>query len=87
MRYSKTNTTQFISRSSENSWSLSVACVRLPSAWRREVVSRIQHLGTSNFYYFPQYHVVFVNYLLLIVDSMFNMLSTADSRCRMFSDK
>ena len=26
----------------------------------REVASCIQHLGTSNFYYFPQYHVVFV---------------------------
>ena len=24
------------------------------------LVSCIQHLGTSNFYYFPQYHVVFV---------------------------
>ena len=33
-----------------------------PSAPRREVVSRIQHLGTSNFYYFPQYQVVFVYY-------------------------
>ena len=55
MRYSKTNTTWFTSRSSENSRSLSVGCVRLlPSASRREVVSSIQHLGTSNFYYFPQ---------------------------------
>ena len=64
MRYSKTSTTWFISRSSKNSWSLGVGCMRLlPSASRREVVSRIQHLGTSNFYYFPQYHVVFV-YLL-----------------------
>ena len=44
----------FISRSSENSWSLGVGCVRLlPSASRLEVASRIQHLGTSNFYYFP----------------------------------
>ena len=34
----------------------------LPSASRREVVSHIQHLGTSNFYYFPQYHAVFVYY-------------------------
>ena len=33
MRYSKTNTTWFISRSSKNSWSLDVGCVRLlPSA-------------------------------------------------------
>ena len=62
MRYSKTNTTWF---NSINSWSLCVGCVRLlPSASRREEVSRIQHLGTSNFYYFPQYHVVFVYYLL-----------------------
>ena len=61
MRYSKTNTTWFISRNSKNSWSLGVGCVRLlSSASRRELVSRIQHLGTSNFYYFPQYHVVFV---------------------------
>ena len=40
-----------------------------PRCWMREttslrftsgsIVSRIQHLGTSNFYYFPQYHVVF----------------------------
>ena len=37
-----------------------VGCVRLlPDAKRREVVSHIQHLGTSNFYY-PLYHVVFV---------------------------
>ena len=43
MRYSKTNTTWFISRSSENSWSHSVECMRLlPSSSRREVVSRIQ---------------------------------------------
>ena len=63
MRYSKTNTTWFISRSSWNSWSLVLWYVRLlPSASRREVVSRIQHLGTSNFNYFPQYHVVFVYY-------------------------
>ena len=55
MRYSKTNTTWFTSRSSENSWSLSVGYLRLlPFASRREVVSSIQHLGTSNFYYFPQ---------------------------------
>ena len=61
MRYCKTNTTWFISRSSKNSWSLGVGCVRqLPSASRREVVSCIQHLGISNFYYFPQYYVVFV---------------------------
>ena len=59
MRYSKTNTTWFILRSSENSCSLGVGCVKLlPSALHREVVSRIQHLGTSNFYYFPQYKVV-----------------------------
>ena len=62
MRYSKTNTTWFILRSSKNSWSLSVGCVRLhPSASHLRVhvvVSRIQHLSTSNFYYFPQYHVV-----------------------------
>ena len=32
----------------------------LPSASSREVVSHIQHLGSSNFYYFSQYHVVFV---------------------------
>ena len=31
MRYSKTNTTWFISRSSENSWSRGVGCVRLPT--------------------------------------------------------
>ena len=61
MRYSKTNTAWFISRSSKNSWSLGVGCLRLvPSASRQEAVSRIHHLGTSNFYYFPQYHVVFV---------------------------
>ena len=61
MKYSKTNTTWFISRSSKTYWSLGVGCVRLlPSASRQEVVSCIQHLGTSNFYYFPQYHVVFV---------------------------
>ena len=61
MRHSKTNTTWFIARSSKNSWSLGVGCVRLlPSASRQEVASLIQNLGTSNFYYFPQYHVVFV---------------------------
>ena len=50
LRYSKTNTTWFISRSSKNSWSLGVGCMRLlPSASRQEVVSRIQHLETSNF--------------------------------------
>ena len=35
----------------------------------RHEVSRIQHLGTSNSYYFSQYHVVFV----------YNLLSTEDS--------
>ena len=65
MRYSKTNTTWFISRSSKNSWFLGVGCVRLlPSTSRREVASRIQHRGTSNFFYFSQNHVVFVyNYI------------------------
>ena len=58
MRYSKTNTIWFISKSSENSWSLGVGCVRLlPSALRREIVSCTQHIRTSNFHYFPQYHV------------------------------
>ena len=36
----------------------------LPSVSRREVVSHIQHLETSNFYYFSQYHVVFVYYMM-----------------------
>ena len=44
LRYSKTNTTWFISRSSKNYWSLGGGYMRLlPSA-----------------YYFPQYHAVFV---------------------------
>ena len=61
--YSKTNTTWFISKSSENSRSLGVWCVRLlPTAKQQEVVSRIQHLGTSNFNYFSQCHVVSVYY-------------------------
>ena len=67
MRYSKTNTTWFISRSSKNSWSLGVGCMRLlPSASSQEVVSRIRHLGTSNFYYLPQYHVVSVYYSTML---------------------
>ena len=37
MRYSKTNTTWFISRSSENFWSLGVGCVRLLQ-WRSKDV-------------------------------------------------
>ena len=50
MRYSKTNATWFISKSSENSWSRGVGCVRLlPSASRQEVVSRNQHLRTVIF--------------------------------------
>ena len=41
MRYSKTNTTWFILRSSKNYWSLSVGRVRLlPSASRREEAER-----------------------------------------------
>ena len=44
MRYSKTNTTWFISTSSKNYWSRGVGCVRLlPDAKRREVAWRIQH--------------------------------------------
>ena len=65
MRYSKTNTTWFISRSSENSWSLGVGFVRLlPSRFASGSSPRIQHRGTSNFHYFPQCHVVFVYYYI-----------------------
>ena len=38
--------------------------VKIPGPLRREVASRIKHLGTSNFYYFPQYYVVFVYYYM-----------------------
>ena len=39
-----------IEGSSKNDWSRGVGCVRLlPDAKEREVVSRIQHRGTSNF--------------------------------------
>ena len=45
IRYSKTNTTWFISRSGKNYWSRGVGCVRLlPDAKLSEVALRIQHL-------------------------------------------
>ena len=60
MRYSKTNTTWFISRSSKNYWSVGVGRVKLlPSAASGgNLTHPTPRLGTSNFYYFRQYHVV-----------------------------
>ena len=87
MRYSKTNTTWFISTSSKNSWSLGVGCVRLlHSALRREVVPLIQHLGTSHFYYFPQYHVVFVYYIVTVVATVLSLCLVGDWWNRSFAE-